>query len=483
MASIFKRGDQSQKRRSPYYVEYTDHHGKRQTVKGFTDKGLTEQLAAKLETETLLRKRGIIDPTLEHFAEQKKAPLEDHLKSFEQAMAKTTPKHVSLTMSRVRRVVAGCKFASLGQITLEKVENYLRQLMTDDDLGHRTYNHYVQAFDAFCNWLVQTKRIIANPIVGLERLNNEVDVRHKRRALTVAEVNKLLESARKSAEKIQNYTGEQRARIYLFSYFTGLRRSEMASLTPSSFQLDSDQPTLTIEAACSKHRRKDVLPLHPDLVVIVKSWIKGMEKDEPLFPKLDRRKTWLMVKKDLERAGIEYETAEGIADFHAAGRHTYVTGLLRNGVSITEARELARHSDVRMTMKYTHIGLEDQAKALAELPSPPESLQYIYSTSDGVAGHKPSLPVIACRDETQSQETLNPCEGRGYDVACQSVSADGKTANGWRRRELNPRPFATQVVLRQAVAKISQPHALHWRCSTATLIVSTWLQLTLNCTK
>ena len=77
-----------------------------------------------------------------------------------------------------------------------------------------------------------------------------------------------------------------------------------------------------------------------------------------------------MVKKDLERVGIPYETHEGIADFHAAGRHSHVTGLLRNGATIIEARELARHADVRMTMKYTHIGLEDQAEALAGLPAP-----------------------------------------------------------------------------------------------------------------
>ena len=29
---------------------------------------------------------------------------------------------------------------------------------------------------------------------------------------------------------------------------------------------------------------------------------------------------------------------------------------------------LARHSDVRMTMKYTHIGIEDQAEAVRKLP-------------------------------------------------------------------------------------------------------------------
>lgn len=62
-------------------------------------------------------------------------------------------------------------------------------------------------------------------------------------------------------------------------------------------------------------------------------------------------------------------TPEGIADFHAAGRHTHITELLRNGASLVEARELARHSDIKMTMKYTHIGVEDQARALQNIPT------------------------------------------------------------------------------------------------------------------
>ncbi len=32
--------------------------------------------------------------------------------------------------------------------------------------------------------------------------------------------------------------------------------------------------------------------------------------------------------------------------------------------------ELARHSDVKMTMRYTHIAIDDQADALKKLPSP-----------------------------------------------------------------------------------------------------------------
>src|SRR5689334_19890749 len=107
----------------------------------------------------------------------------------------------------------------------------------------------------------------------------------------------------------------------------------------------------------------------PPLLKLLFKWLQGMKPNEPLFLGLAGKKTWLMVKKDLERVGIPYETPAGIADFHASGRHSYITELFRNGVSITDARQLARHTDVKMTMRYTHVGLADQAKALSALPA------------------------------------------------------------------------------------------------------------------
>lgn len=126
---------------------------------------------------------------------------------------------------------------------------------------------------------------------------------------------------------------------------------------------------MTVEAVSSKHKKKDVLPLHSDLVAVLREWLHGLKPADKPFPKLGSRKAWLMVKKDLERVGIPYETADGVADFHAAGRHTHITELLRNGASLPEAQKLVRHSDIKMTMRYVHIGLNDQAKAIATLPA------------------------------------------------------------------------------------------------------------------
>jgi len=457
MASIYKRGRDKKNRHAVYWIEYNDHVGRRRVKKGFSDKALSEQLGAKLEHEAMLRKSGMIDAAEEKRAAHGKSKIEIHLNTFEQTLKKNTPKHVTLTMSRVRRVVEETGFETIRDLNAEAVQTFLRELLDEGELGHRTYNHYLQAVEAFGNWLVATHKLTANPLVGMEHLNTEVDIRHKRRALRGEEFAKLVQSARESGVEIQCFDGETRARIYILSYMTGLRRKELGSLTPRSFCLESMPPTLTLEAACSKHRRKDVLPLHPDLVVMLRDWLQGMAADEILFPKLANRRTWLMVKLDLERVGIPYENEEGIADFHAAGRHTHITELLRSGVSLVQAKELARHSDVKMTMRYTHVGIEDQATAVARLPWQYSSglknpTQYIGSISRGPNGPTVSSGDSGHSEEVDDPETPNPRWDGGYDATCLVMAASGMNAASMEAAGIEPAsrdvsvPASTRVV-------------------------------------
>lgn len=441
MASVYKKTRDKGKKNRPWYVNYTDHLGKRRTLKGFTDRRATEQMAAKLEHDVMLRKRGLIDPARERELEIQSSDLEKHLKDYEKSLSDNSPKHIKLTMGRVRRIIAGCNFLAVSDLNPDSVVAYLQEIRTKNNLGRRTYNHYLQAIDGFCNWMLLNKRIPRNPLQGLERLNAEVDVRHKRRALTSDEVARLVKSARESGVDIQCYDGETRARLYLLAYFTGLRRLELASLTPESFKLEADQPTVTVEAACSKHRRKDVLPLHAELVTLLRQWLPSFDSGAPLFPKLGKRRTWRMVKLDLERVGIPYKNAEGVADFHSAGRHSYITELLKSGVSLVEARELARHSDVRMTMKYTHIGLQDQARALTKL----KGIETLPAITDASAecprsGHgivDATCHNVATGDNGKSSPPNDetPVDDRGY----RKISSSDSDCQKWRRRELNPR--------------------------------------------
>ena len=175
--------------------------------------------------------------------------------------------------------------------------------------------------------------------------------------------------------------------LYRVAAMTGLRASELASLTPASFDLNADPPTVTVQAACSKHRREDVLPIHSDLAARLRRWLSERERAqddqnailslnrsantpcERLFPGTWATRAFKMICLDLDAAGIPYATDDGVADFHSL-RHTFISNLARGGVHPKLAQQLARHSSITLTMdRYSHVGLLDMNAALESLPT------------------------------------------------------------------------------------------------------------------
>jgi hypothetical protein len=97
----------------------------------------------------------------------------------------------------------------------------------------------------------------------------------------------------------------------------------------------------------------------------------GEPAREPLWPgrwATDRKAR--MLRYDLEPAGIPYVDEQGRqADFDAL-RHTFISMLAAAGIHPKTAQELARHSDINLTMQaYTHLRTTDLSAALDTLPS------------------------------------------------------------------------------------------------------------------
>ena len=65
---------------------------------------------------------------------------------------------------------------------------------------------------------------------------------------------------------------------------------------------------------------------------------------------------------------LEPKTEAGVVDFHAL-RHSFITNLARGGVHPKTAQDLARHSDINLTLGfYTHTLVSERAEALNVLP-------------------------------------------------------------------------------------------------------------------
>ena len=84
-------------------------------------------------------------------------------------------------------------------------------------------------------------------------------------------------------------------------------------------------------------------------------------------PVLARVPSTDVLREDLATAEVPYETAEGVADFHAL-RVCYATRLARAGVSLVQAQKLMRHSDPKLTANiYTRLRLDDAHEAVAKI--------------------------------------------------------------------------------------------------------------------
>src|SRR5262249_42705074 len=103
---------------------------------------------------------------------------------------------------------------------------------------------------------------------------------------------------------IRHMRGTERAMLYAVAGYTGLRASELASLTPESFNLDAQLATVTVQAAYSKHRRQDVLPLHISLVALLRPWLAAKPEGQSVWPGnwANGKEAGVMLKADLERA-------------------------------------------------------------------------------------------------------------------------------------------------------------------------------------
>ena len=351
------------------------------------DKTAARTMLNKLLTDAVMDRNGFGDP----FKEPRRLPLADHLAAWRADMAArgATAKHARLTANRAGRVVAGCGFAVIADMSASRVQQYVGDLKAGG-LSVQSANFYLQAVKQFCRWLVKDRRTSDNPVSHLERGNVRLDRRHDRRELTGEEVAALL-AATRAAGPLRGLSGGDRAMLYSVALYSGLRASELASLTPASFDLSADSPTVTVGAAYAKNRRADTLPVHPSLAAGLAGWLAVKPPGRPVWPGkwadragemmgrdlAEARDAWLGGAADAAERGrraasdfLAYRDGDGrYADFHSL-RHTFISGLVRAGVTPKVAQTLARHSTITLTMdRYSHTGLHDTAAAVAKLPA------------------------------------------------------------------------------------------------------------------
>jgi len=464
----WKRADGEAYECPKWYVQFHLNGKLFRRALGTTDKRVAQEKAMTAFRLEERRAAGMLDPAEEH----RDKPLADHLADFESVLRSrgASDSHRQDRMACLNEFVekSGARF--LRDVDETRATTWLRAL-TDGGLAARTVNRRYQAARQFVRWALANRRIGWDPLASLKPLNERVDRRHVRRALTPDEFARLLAAAeqRPLAEKTKERVlkgvtpkervkllalGRARALVYAVAAGTGLRRGELSRLRWGD--LEREKGSVFIPAASAKTKRDQSVPLRSDLAQSLAAYRpKAAEVGDLVFPPAVFP-TLRTFKRDAVAAGLGTATRAKAAprgcetydltddagrdlDFHCL-RVSFVSNLVAAGVHPRVAQALARHAKIDTTMSvYCDLSLLDLRGAV-EKTAPGAPCSRLAPTS-AVSSRFPSSSGAS--DPSEPEKWISPSDVENEPVeGLICAGADGGSG-GTRTRDLRlDRPCA-----------------------------------------
>ena len=240
----------------------------------------------------------------------------------------------------------------------------------------KTANHDLKAIRMLFKAARKQGLLFDNVAEDVDTLRTRGETTH-RRPFTIPELHALMDAA----------SPEWRSMIQ-FGLFTGMRLSDVASLTWSN--LDMVRNELRYQAR--KTSKVLILPIVGPLAAHVATLNAGDTPDAPLHPnafdslqrtgKSGTLSNWFAdlladaglrerkkhhLKKGEERKGRSAARQQSALSFHCL-RHTAVSLLKDAGVPAAVVMELVGHDSTQMSEHYTHVGREALASASEKMP-------------------------------------------------------------------------------------------------------------------
>ena len=402
-------------------VKLTGDNKVRDISLGVSDKQVAQQKLNKLIQELEHESAGLIPAKAEREAAQ--SPLLDLVSEYvnELTVLGRSGDHLRHVDKRLRRLVRECRWTRLADVTPASFQMWRKE---QAHKAPKTLNEYLATLSAFWTWLRKQSRVSVNPFELVERTDTRGKERVQRRALSDTQVGQLLQAAGKNQL------------AYMLPLYAGLRRNEVKTLRWSNLVLGESGGLLRIHAAVNKNRKEQALPLHHELAKALQQHKPADNKTDDLVvangvPKMKE------FRQDLAKAGIPFLDERGHRmDYHAL-RTTFITRLSTMKVHPRLAMELARHSDMRLTMKtYTDAGQLPLREVMDTLPGFGERADSrIDSRNLDPTGQTVSQPVTDSRE----MKTKNSLANTGESHRDSSLVTTSHEKSEWRREgDSNP---------------------------------------------
>ena len=229
--------------------------------------------------------------------------------------------------------------------------------MIDEGLSGKSVNRKISTLSSYYNYLIKVSMLDENPASHI------VSVKTPQRLpvyFDEEQLNKLLDDP----DKKLDFAKSRNLLIVDLLYSTGMRRSELISLTVKS--IDFANNTIKV---LGKRNKQRIIPLSTKLINRIISYIDMKEerfgnmvdylivtnKGAKSYPKFIYR----VINKELS-------TLPGSVKSPHVLRHSFATHMLNNGADLNAIKEILGHANLTATQIYTHNTIEQLKKVYSK---------------------------------------------------------------------------------------------------------------------
>jgi site-specific recombinase XerD len=333
-----------------YYLYYTGEKGLRKSVSTKTS-NRKNALEFLINFKNNLQKSSI--PSVKPL--NKFSDLEEKVMQYARSnFRKGTQNIYSLTFKNFKEIL-GDKL--LNEITSHDIEYYKSYRLKE--VSPTTCNININTLKSVFNIGIKFGWCVHNPVKEIARLKIP---QKEKLSISDKEISVLLK------EVEENSTMKN---IILFGIYTGCRLNEILNLQWKD--IDLKEKVIFIrnkEDFKTKTGKTRLIPFGEKLYSVINTMLQ-IDKN---VIKLYSPETYLFSKPDNGKYSDSYTTHRFKHYIRKAGlpekfhlhclRHTFITNCIKSGINVNYVQTLAGHSNLKTTLGYTHIGIEDLKKAI-----------------------------------------------------------------------------------------------------------------------
>ena len=233
------------------------------------------------------------------------------------------------------------KGGNLSKLTKDDVQTYMSYLESENK-SPSTIEKVFVAISVFARFL-QKPEIVQN----IQRKQNQKNKQVAPESLEASERDRLLHEVK------QDGNLRDIAIVYTLLH-TGIRVSEICALNRSDVEINENNGSLVV--LDDKGNKKRVVPLSKEVRHHLKEYIDSLnDTHDALFIS--------SFNKRISTRAIQYMLKKYNVNPHKL-RHTFCSELVQKGIDITTVAELAGHSDVNITKRYSKFSVNDLEDAI-----------------------------------------------------------------------------------------------------------------------